>query len=84
MSLTMDKLRRGKIFVNACYFCKRAEENCNHALLWCLVVYKLWTMVYGLLDISWVMAVSMRDEIWALRGISVMGKQADLIQLTIF
>lgn len=48
--------------VNACYLCKRTKETCNHVLLWCLVVYRFWTMVYELLGINWVIASSAWDE----------------------
>lgn len=70
--------------VNVCYLCKRIKETCNH-VLWCLVVYKLLDfIVYELLGINWVMAGSVRDEIWAYKGISGQRKQTDLILFTIF
>lgn len=38
--LTINHLRkREKILVNVCYFCKKAEESCNHVLLQCPVAY---------------------------------------------
>lgn len=69
--------------VNACYFCKM-EETCNYGLFWCSVVYKLWTMVYSLLGISWVVSGSVRDEIWAWKGLAGRRKQAEIIPLTVF
>lgn len=58
--LNIDKLRRGKILVNKCYFCKRAEESCNHVLLWCPVVTKLLSMIFNNLGISWVVSGSVK------------------------
>lgn len=64
--LTTDKLRaRGLIIVNGCLLCLNAEESCNHLLLWCHIAYRLWCMIYSLLGIEWVVAGSVRDEIWA-------------------
>lgn len=62
-------MRRGNILVNAYYFCKRGRGVCNCVLMWCHVVYKLWTMIYGLLSTNWMMAGSIRDKIWAWKGI---------------
>lgn len=63
--LTINKLRRrGQVLVNACYFCEKAEESFNN-LLWCPMVYELWTLVYRLLGINWVMAGSVTYELWA-------------------
>lgn len=63
--LTIDKLmRRGLTIVNRCYLCKEAVESCNHILLWCPVAYSLWHLVYGLMDINWVIAGRVKDELW--------------------
>lgn len=63
--LTIDKLiKRGKILVNRCYLCKMTAEPCSHILLWCRFVYNLWRLVYCLLWINWVMAGSVKDELW--------------------
>lgn len=73
---TIDKLRRrSKILVNVCYLCKGVDENCNHLLLWCLVAYRIWTMVYSILGISWGFAGSVRDEFWLERGWHVRGSK---------
>lgn len=81
--LTIDKLRRrDKVLVNAYYLCKRNEETCNHVLLWCPWVYKLWMMVFGWLGISCVMAGSVREELWAWKSISSRCNFADMILLT--
>lgn len=51
--LTIDNLMRiGKSMVNDCYMCKKTTKSCNHILLWCPVVYNIWTIVNGLLGIN--------------------------------
>lgn len=51
--ITIDKLKiEGCILVNGCYCCLKAEETCNHLLLWCPIAYRLWTYLYGLLGID--------------------------------
>lgn len=83
--LTIDKLkRRGNTFMSGCFLCKRAEENSNHILLWCLVAYSLWTMVYGILGINWVIAGNVKNELWAWEGLSRGRKIVKLISQTIF
>lgn len=72
------------IMVHGCYLCKGVEETYSHVPLCCLVVCKLWSMVYGLLGISCVVAGSIRDEIWVSKSISWWRKFMDLIPLTIF
>lgn len=51
--------------VNRCFMCKMSAETCNHLLLWCPMVYSLWNMIYELLGINWVVAGSVRDEIYS-------------------
>ncbi|MDV3147660.1 MAG: hypothetical protein Q8730_02570, partial [Sweet potato little leaf phytoplasma] len=83
--LTIDKLKiRGRILVNGCICYLQAEETCNHLLLWCPTVRSLWCMIYELLGIEWVIAGSVREEIWAWDGLSVKNKTANLIPLTVF
>lgn len=83
--LTFDTLRkRGQVLVNGCYMCKGHVEMCNHLLLFCLAVLHIWSMVYWLLGVSWVMAGSIREEIWAWKGIGRNGRFFSLIPLTIF
>lgn len=49
--------------VNESFLCKKDVESCNHIILWCPFVYKLWTLAYGLLDFNWVMTGLVRKEI---------------------
>lgn len=83
--LTTDRLkRRGKILVNWCYLCKKAEETCNQLLLWCPVAHSLWHLAYGLLDINWVIASTVKDELWAWKGVINQEKVLSLILLAVF
>lgn len=83
--LTIDKLmRRGNIMVNGDSLCRRVEESCTHNLFWCLLAYKLWTMAYEFLGISWVIIGIVRDKIWAWKGIAGVKKHVDLISFVIF
>lgn len=66
--------------VNGCYCCLQAEETCNHLLLWCLFVYSLWCLIYGLMESDWVVAGSAGGEIWAWDGIYVKNR---LLTLTV-
>lgn len=74
----------GHYLVNRCYLCLNAGESCNHLLLGCLMTYELWSMVYGLLGISWVMADTVREKIWAWRGLCKGKDCINLIHLIIF
>lgn len=82
--LTADNLmKRGFYLLNRCYLCKNNGETSNHLLLWCPITHKLWTMVYSLLDISWVMAGSVLEELFAW-DLVWRNKKLRLIPLTIF
>lgn len=66
---TLAKLiRRGKILENGCYMCRRGAETCNHLLLWCCSLTVLVSCI-GLLGLNWIMAGSMREELWAWKAI---------------
>lgn len=69
--------------VNRCFMCKMNAESCNHLLLWCPVVYSLWSLICGLLGIKWVMAGSVKDELWAWARLCKKKKQLMLIPLTV-
>ena len=38
-----------------CHMCKRCGESVDHLLLHCSIAWELWSMVFGLFDIQWVM-----------------------------
>lgn len=69
--------------MNTCFLCKKAEESCNHLLLWCPTVFELWTLVYRAFGIDWVIAGSVREELLAWKYQHSRYSFAELIPLTI-
>lgn len=60
-------------------------ESCNHILLRCPIAYSLWCLLYGLMGINWVMAESVREEVWAWKGLcKSSGNFVKIIPLSIF
>lgn len=54
--LTIDNLwNRHIVVLDWCYMCKRCGESMDHLLLHCLIAYELWSMVFCLFVIHWVM-----------------------------
>jgi hypothetical protein len=54
--LTVDNLRkRGLIVVDWCSMCKRSGESIDHLLLHCDVARALWSVLFSLFDVTWVM-----------------------------
>jgi hypothetical protein len=54
--LTNDNLRkRHLIIVDWCCMCKQSGENVDHLLLHCSMAQELWSMVFGLFRVDWVM-----------------------------
>ena len=54
--LTTDKLWKRHIAVlEWCFMCKRCGESVDHVLLHCPTTYELWSMVFCLFGIYWVM-----------------------------
>ena len=44
-----------------CCTCKSDEESVDHFLLHCTVAYEMWSMIFGLFGISWVMLRNVLD-----------------------
>ena len=54
--LTTDNLGKRHIAVlEWCFMCKRCGESVDHLLLHCPIAYELWSMVFCLFGIHWVM-----------------------------
>lgn len=54
--LTIDNLQKRHILLlDWCYMCKRCMESVDRLLLHCPIAYELWSMVFGLFGINWVM-----------------------------
>ena len=61
-ALTFDNLRnRGFIIPNWCCMCLRNGESVDHLFLHCSVAADLWSLVFGLFGVQWVMARSVLD-----------------------
>ena len=59
--LTLDNLRRNIYIVNRCCMCKNIWESVGHLLLFCSYACNLWTFVFSLFGISWVMPKQVVD-----------------------
>ena len=54
--LTTDNLRKRRIILlDWCYMCKRYGESVNHLLLHCPIAFELWSLVFCLFGLQWVM-----------------------------
>ena len=54
--LTIDNLRkRHLVILEWCYMCKRCGESVDHLLLHFLLAFEMWSMVFCLFGICWVM-----------------------------
>jgi hypothetical protein len=67
--LTLDNLRkRGLIVVNWCCMCKRSGESINHLLLHCEVASTLWSVLFTLFGVKWVMNGRVLDLLACWKG----------------
>ena len=78
--LTTDQLkRRGWILPNRCYLCKMEEETSDHLLLFCKKATLLWSLLFSLFDVQWVLHSSIKRNLIAWHGASVSkGKEKSL------
>ena len=54
--LTTDNLRKRRVIVfDWCYMCKRCGKSMDHFLLHCSIAWELWSLVFCLFGIQWVM-----------------------------
>ncbi|RVW72100.1 Rhodanese-like domain-containing protein 8, chloroplastic [Vitis vinifera] len=73
--LTLNRLQiRGVQLPNCCFLCGCEEENVNHILLHCIVTRALWDIIFGLLDIKWVLPETVKEALTSWRG-SFVGKK---------
>ncbi len=60
--LTIDSLRkRGLIIVDWCCMCTQSGESVDHLLLHCRLAGELWSMVFALFGVQWVMPRSVLE-----------------------
>ena len=65
--LTIDNLhKRHVIVLDWCYMCKRCEKLVDHLLLHCSIASELWSLVFCLFGIQWVMPHTVLElfEVW--------------------
>ena len=63
--LTIENLwYKGVTIVDWCYICKKSGESVNHLLLHCPIAYELWSMVWTLFVLLWVMLPSDLFSSW--------------------
>jgi hypothetical protein len=54
--LTLDNLwKRGLIVVDWCSMCKSSGESVDHLLLYCEVAHAIWSVLFSLFNVKWVM-----------------------------
>jgi hypothetical protein len=51
----LDSLRKNDIVVEWCCICKKCGDSIDHLLLHCEVVTKLWSVLFQLFGVAWVM-----------------------------
>ncbi len=67
--LTIDNLRKRNIcIVDWCCMCKRSGESPNHLLLHCEMAQSLWSMVFCLFGVVWVMPGSVVEVLASWMG----------------
>jgi hypothetical protein len=67
--LTVDNLRkRGVLVVGWCCMCKRSGESIDHLLLHCDVARDLWSAIFSLFSVTWVMPETVLDMLACWRG----------------
>ena len=60
--LTIDALRkRGLIIADWCCMCKHNGESVDHLLLHCRLALEMWSMVFALFGVQWVMPHTVLD-----------------------
>ena len=60
--LTTENLwYKGVAVVDWCFMCKKSGESVNHLLLHCPIAYDLWSMVWALFGLQWVMPHGVSD-----------------------
>ena len=67
--LTIDNLCKRKVWIlDWCYMCKRNGESVDHLFLHCPFASDLWSMVLGLIGVSWVMPHTILGLLWCWQG----------------
>ena len=64
-----------------CYMCKRSRESVNHLLLHCPIAFELWSMIWSLFGVIWVMPQSVADLFASWQGPFGRQRNIDLWQV---
>ncbi|GFZ13080.1 GATA transcription factor 15 [Actinidia rufa] len=60
--LTIDNLRRRRmVAIEWCYMCKRSAETSDHLLINCDYAREVWSLVFSIFGVQWVMPISIRE-----------------------
>ena len=63
-ALTLDCIqRRGFYLANRCYLCLSEEESIDHILLHYVLAKSLWSLLFFLFGVSWVLPSSVRETL---------------------
>ena len=63
-ALTLDRIqKRGFSLANRCYLCLVEEESIDHILLHCGLARSLWSLLFSLFGVSWVLPSSIREAL---------------------
>ena len=67
--LTMEQLqRRGYSLANRCFLCLSEEETVNHLLLHCVKMRALWSLLFSLFGVAWVLSGSIKETLLGWHG----------------
>ena len=70
--LTTDQLkRRGWNLPNRCFLCKEEEETNDHPFLFCSKASKLWSLIFSLFGVHWVLHSTVRGNLLGWSGVFV-------------
>ncbi|RVW17076.1 hypothetical protein CK203_076007 [Vitis vinifera] len=67
--LTMEQLqRRGYSLANRCFLCLSEEETVDHLLLHCVKMRALWSLLFSLFGVAWVLSGSVKETLLGWHG----------------
>ena len=67
--LTMEQLqRRGYSLANRCVLCLSKEETVDHLLLHCVKTRALWSLLFSLFGVAWVLSGSVKETLLGWHG----------------
>jgi hypothetical protein len=66
--LTVDNLCKRVVVVGWCCMCKKIGKSIDHLLLHCDVAQDLWSAIFTLFDVTWVMLATVLDLLACWRG----------------